>query len=448
MARAPRIRASSTCWSLRRGRRQLTWSPRSPAQLAISWGAIARPRDRDVHAVAIPRMGGVALFAGFALALFVAQPAADPARRRSTTVPRSAVDRASRPALICAIGVLDDQLRTRLADQARRPGAGHRHHGHARRRPARLHLRAVGRHGTVMLGRDVGDPGHDPAHRADHQRGQLHRRPGRAGRRRDRDRRASRSSCSATTSAQSHFAARRGGRRRCSAPPWPAPASGSCRTTSSRPGSSWATRARCWSGSCSRRPRPRRRPTPTRRASADARSTRCRCTCRCCSRWPCWRSRSSTWCSRSSAGSHAAVAVRARQAAPAPPACSSSATATAVRCCCCTSGRRCCPSAAPRSSIFARAAGAAAHRAVGAGPGRPAARRPDRLAVRRAGAGRRARTGPASRELAGGARRRPTAAPRHRCGPCVAAARSGRRTRRATVVPTDGSSWSPSDRPA
>ena len=25
--------------------------------LAVGWGAIARPRDRDVHAVAIPRLG-------------------------------------------------------------------------------------------------------------------------------------------------------------------------------------------------------------------------------------------------------------------------------------------------------------------------------------------------------------------------------------------------------
>ena len=39
---------------------------------AIRWRAVAKPRDRDVHAVAIPRMGGVAIFLGFALALFVA----------------------------------------------------------------------------------------------------------------------------------------------------------------------------------------------------------------------------------------------------------------------------------------------------------------------------------------------------------------------------------------
>ncbi len=42
-------------------------------KLATRWGAVAWPRDRDVHAVATPRMGGVALFAGFALAIMVAR---------------------------------------------------------------------------------------------------------------------------------------------------------------------------------------------------------------------------------------------------------------------------------------------------------------------------------------------------------------------------------------
>ena len=40
--------------------------------LAQRWGAIARPRERDVHAFAIPRLGGVAIYAGFGLAILVA----------------------------------------------------------------------------------------------------------------------------------------------------------------------------------------------------------------------------------------------------------------------------------------------------------------------------------------------------------------------------------------
>ena len=42
-------------------------------KLATRWGAVAWPRDRDVHAVATPRMGGVALFLGFAMAIMVAR---------------------------------------------------------------------------------------------------------------------------------------------------------------------------------------------------------------------------------------------------------------------------------------------------------------------------------------------------------------------------------------
>jgi UDP-GlcNAc:undecaprenyl-phosphate GlcNAc-1-phosphate transferase len=41
-------------------------------QIATRWGAMAKPRDRDVHAVDTPRLGGLALFAGFATAMLVA----------------------------------------------------------------------------------------------------------------------------------------------------------------------------------------------------------------------------------------------------------------------------------------------------------------------------------------------------------------------------------------
>ena len=41
-------------------------------QIATRWGAVAKPRDRDVHAVDTPRLGGVALLAGFAVAMLVA----------------------------------------------------------------------------------------------------------------------------------------------------------------------------------------------------------------------------------------------------------------------------------------------------------------------------------------------------------------------------------------
>lgn len=87
--------------------------------LAIVLGAIARPRDRDVHAVAIPRMGGVAIFAGYALGMFVAA--------RLPTLKESFDSGPEMPwvlvagAIICAIGVVDDRFEldslTKLAGQ-------------------------------------------------------------------------------------------------------------------------------------------------------------------------------------------------------------------------------------------------------------------------------------------------------------------------------------------
>ncbi|HRW02364.1 MAG: undecaprenyl/decaprenyl-phosphate alpha-N-acetylglucosaminyl 1-phosphate transferase [Tetrasphaera sp.] len=41
-------------------------------RLAVRFGAFTQVRDRDVHAVPIPRLGGVAIFAGFAAATFTA----------------------------------------------------------------------------------------------------------------------------------------------------------------------------------------------------------------------------------------------------------------------------------------------------------------------------------------------------------------------------------------
>lgn len=88
-------------------------------RIAIGWGAVARPRDRDVHAVATPRLGGVALLGGFALALFVAA--------RLPTLHQAFVNGPEMPwvvvaaAIICAIGVIDDRYEldslTKLAGQ-------------------------------------------------------------------------------------------------------------------------------------------------------------------------------------------------------------------------------------------------------------------------------------------------------------------------------------------
>jgi UDP-GlcNAc:undecaprenyl-phosphate/decaprenyl-phosphate GlcNAc-1-phosphate transferase len=87
---------------------------------AIKWGAVALPRDRDVHAVATPRMGGVALFAGLALALFVAGRLPTVRATFNTGGPQMGWVLVS-AAIICALGVLDDKYEldslTKLAGQ-------------------------------------------------------------------------------------------------------------------------------------------------------------------------------------------------------------------------------------------------------------------------------------------------------------------------------------------
>jgi UDP-GlcNAc:undecaprenyl-phosphate/decaprenyl-phosphate GlcNAc-1-phosphate transferase len=86
---------------------------------AIRWKALALPRDRDVHAVATPRMGGLAMFAGFALAMFIAA--------RLPTLHECFESGPEMPwvlgaaGIICAVGVLDDKYEldslTKLAGQ-------------------------------------------------------------------------------------------------------------------------------------------------------------------------------------------------------------------------------------------------------------------------------------------------------------------------------------------
>ncbi len=86
---------------------------------AIRWRAVAKPRDRDVHAVAIPRMGGVAIFLGFALALFVAGRL--PTLHESFRAGPEFAWIVVAAGVICALGVLDDKYEldslTKLAGQ-------------------------------------------------------------------------------------------------------------------------------------------------------------------------------------------------------------------------------------------------------------------------------------------------------------------------------------------
>jgi UDP-GlcNAc:undecaprenyl-phosphate GlcNAc-1-phosphate transferase len=93
-------------------------------KIATRWGAVAWPRDRDVHAVATPRLGGLALFAGFAMAILLARE-----------LPTLRYGFSSGPdfdwvlvacSIICLIGALDDRYEldslTKLAGQVAAAG--------------------------------------------------------------------------------------------------------------------------------------------------------------------------------------------------------------------------------------------------------------------------------------------------------------------------------------
>src|ERR687889_391657 len=74
-------------------------------QFATRWGAVAKPRDRDVHAVDTPRLGGVALLAGFTVAMLVAH--ALPTLRSTFSSGSEIAGVLAGGLILCAVGVLD-----------------------------------------------------------------------------------------------------------------------------------------------------------------------------------------------------------------------------------------------------------------------------------------------------------------------------------------------------
>lgn len=75
-------------------------------RIAVRTGAVAKVRDRDVHTVAMPYFGGVAMLAGVGAAFLVAT--ALPFLGRQETVQQDSRAVLIAAAVICAVGVLDD----------------------------------------------------------------------------------------------------------------------------------------------------------------------------------------------------------------------------------------------------------------------------------------------------------------------------------------------------
>ena len=88
-------------------------------RLALKVGAVTPIRDRDVHEAPIPRMGGVAVFAGFSVAVLMAMNLATLGSAFRTSTEIMGVLAAG--AVICVVGVLDDRFDldaiTKLAGQ-------------------------------------------------------------------------------------------------------------------------------------------------------------------------------------------------------------------------------------------------------------------------------------------------------------------------------------------
>jgi UDP-GlcNAc:undecaprenyl-phosphate GlcNAc-1-phosphate transferase len=88
-------------------------------RFAIRWGAVAHPRQRDVHTVPIPRLGGLAMYAGVCGGMFLAHQLPVLRRAYEYTFDPTAVLIGG--GLIVLIGMLDDRFEldslTKLAGQ-------------------------------------------------------------------------------------------------------------------------------------------------------------------------------------------------------------------------------------------------------------------------------------------------------------------------------------------
>ncbi|WP_315097261.1 MraY family glycosyltransferase [uncultured Cellulomonas sp.] len=73
---------------------------------ALRWGAITAVRDRDVHAIPTPRLGGMAMFAGMLVAILLVSRL--PFLEGVYANPRALIGIMGGAAIVCALGVADD----------------------------------------------------------------------------------------------------------------------------------------------------------------------------------------------------------------------------------------------------------------------------------------------------------------------------------------------------
>ena len=71
-------------------------------RVAVATSTLARPRDRDVHAIPTPYLGGLAMFGGVVAAMYVARALPALSNIRGTPEPKAVLVAG---AIICLIGV-------------------------------------------------------------------------------------------------------------------------------------------------------------------------------------------------------------------------------------------------------------------------------------------------------------------------------------------------------
>lgn len=75
-------------------------------RLAVATKTLAQPRDRDVHAIPTPYLGGLAMFGGVVAAMYVARALPALQTIRSTPEPKAVLVAGG---VICLLGVMDDR---------------------------------------------------------------------------------------------------------------------------------------------------------------------------------------------------------------------------------------------------------------------------------------------------------------------------------------------------
>ena len=93
-------------------------------EIALRTGAVAKVRDRDVHAEPIPYLGGLAMLGGLVAAYFLARELPFLSSRSDAFVFRDAGVVLIAGALICAVGTLDDLFELRGDQDDRQPRFG------------------------------------------------------------------------------------------------------------------------------------------------------------------------------------------------------------------------------------------------------------------------------------------------------------------------------------